>query len=65
MKLDQFLKWHGLVASGGEAKNLISSGFVSVNGTPETRRGRKLGKGDLVRFGSNELVVTDTDTKEP
>ena len=55
MKLDQFLKWKNLVSSGGEAKNLIRSGSVKVNGVKETRRGRKLNKGDKVIFLKNEL----------
>ena len=55
MKLDQFLKWKNLVSSGGEAKILIQSGSVKVNGIVETRRGRKLNKGDKVIFLKNEL----------
>ena len=55
MKLDQFLKWHNLVSSGGEAKILIQSVSVKVNGVIETRRGRKLNKGDKVIFLKNEL----------
>ena len=50
MKLDQFLKWKNLVSSGGEAKIFIKSGSVKVNGVIETRRGRKLNKGDKVIF---------------
>jgi len=56
MKLDQFLKWQNLVSSGGEAKILIKSGSVKVNGVIETRRGRKLKKGDKVMFLKNELI---------
>ena len=56
MKLDQFLKWKNLVSSGGEAKILIKSGSVIVNGVVETRRGRKLNKGDKVMFLKNELI---------
>ena len=56
MKLDQFLKWKNLVSSGGEAKIFIKSGSVKVNGVIETRRGRKLGKGDKVMFLKNELI---------
>jgi len=55
MKLEQFLKWKNLVSSGGEAKILIKSGSVKVNGIVETRRGRKLNKGDKVIFLKNEL----------
>ena len=56
MKLDQFLKWHNVVSSGGEAKNLIKSGNVIVNGEIEKRRGRKLVKGDKVMFLKSELI---------
>ncbi len=48
IKLDQFLKLNGLVQTGGQAKMLIQAGEVRVNGTIETRRGRKLIKGDRV-----------------
>ena len=56
MKLDQFLKWKNLVSSGGEAKIVIKSRSVKVNGVVETRRGRKLNKGDKVIFLKNELI---------
>ena len=55
MKLDQFLKWHNFVSSGGEAKIFIKAGQVKVNGEIETKRGRKLVKGDKVKFLKNEL----------
>ena len=56
MKLDQFLKWQNLVSSGGEAKIFIKSGSVKVNGVTETRRGRRLNRGDKVIFLKNELI---------
>ena len=56
VKLDQFLKWNNLVSSGGEAKIIIKSGSVKVNGVIETRRGRKLIKGDKVIFLKNEII---------
>ena len=56
MKLDQFLKWQNLVSSGGEAKVFIKSGSVKVNGEIETRRGRKLNKGDNVMFLKTEII---------
>ncbi len=46
--LDAFLKWAGVVGTGGHAKALIASGTVSINGESETRRGRKLHPGDLI-----------------
>ena len=56
MKLDQFLKWKNLVSSGGEAKILIKSGSIKVNGVIEKRRWRKLIKGDKIIFLKNELI---------
>jgi len=56
MKLEQYIKRKNLVSSGGEAKILIKSGSVKVNGLIETRRGRKLNKGDKVIFLKNELI---------
>lgn len=49
MKLDQYLKFQGVVATGGQAKLLIQDGLVKVNGQVETRRGRKLVEGDRVQ----------------
>ena len=57
MKLDQFLKWQALVASGGEAKQRIQRGDVLVNGLIETRRGRQLAAGDAVSIDGRELIV--------
>lgn len=48
IKLDQFLKFVGVVQTGGEAKLLIQDEQVQVNGSIETRRGRKLVQGDRV-----------------
>ena len=62
IKLEQFLKLAEVVATGGQAKVLIQSGAVRVNGLVETRRGRKLRPGDRVVVDNEELVVmSDTD----
>jgi ribosome-associated protein len=60
VKLDQFLKWQGLVGTGGEAKQRIQRGDVSVNGAIETRRGRQLALGDAVALDGRELLVLST-----
>lgn len=60
MKLDQYLKWHGLVATGGEAKLRIQRGDVRVNGVIETRRGRQLACGDAVEVDGQERIVVPT-----
>ena len=57
IQLAQFLKWTNIVASGGEAKLLIQSGQVSVNGQVETRRSVKLYAADVVTLTSGEEFV--------
>ena len=54
--LGQALKASNLVGSGGEAKVLIQGGEVRVNGEVETRRGRKLQRGDVVEVGGEERL---------
>ena len=65
MKLDQYLKWMGWVGTGGEAKQHIQSGAVTVNGSVETRRGRQLQTGDQVVLGSDSAVVGENDAAAP
>lgn len=57
IKLDQFLKLVGIAPTGGQAKLMIQDGDVRVNGTIETRRGRKLVSGDLVTVGGQTFEV--------
>ena len=51
MTLGQALKASDAVESGGEAKILIQAGEVRVNEEIETRRGRRLRKGDVIEVG--------------
>ena len=60
IKLDQFLKLADVVGSGGEAKHVIRSGAVMVNGEEETRRGRKLRGGDVVSVNGEDYVIEAT-----
>lgn len=62
IKLDQYLKLVGAVQSGGQAKEIIQAGFVKVNHTVETRRGRKLVSGDVVTAGEETFTVELTPT---
>jgi ribosome-associated protein len=50
IKLDQFLKLSGAVGSGGDAKFLITNGYVKVNDQVMLMRGKKLLPGDKVFF---------------
>jgi ribosome-associated protein len=57
LRLDDALKLAGLVATGGEAKGLIQSGRVTVNGVVETRRKRRLRSGDVIGLGDETFEV--------
>lgn len=58
IELDKFLKWAGVLSSGGEAKSFIIRGEVRVNGEIETRRSRKLMDKDVVEFGGERFLVS-------
>jgi len=55
MTLGQALKAANVVGSGGEAKVLIQSGGVRVNGEVETRRGRRMKAGDVVEVAGRRI----------
>ncbi|HEY9804432.1 MAG TPA: RNA-binding S4 domain-containing protein [Leptolyngbyaceae cyanobacterium] len=59
IKLDQFLKLVGIAPTGGQAKLMIIDGDVKVNGTVETRRGRKLVSTDQVTIAGQTFEVAD------
>jgi ribosome-associated protein len=58
IRLGQLLKAAGLVDSGGEAKAVLASGSVTVNGEVETRRGRQLHPGDVVTLGDASVRLS-------
>ena len=55
--LNDFIKTSGLVGTGGQAKMLIQSGEVMVNGVWETRRRRKLWPGDAFELLGRKVIV--------
>ena len=57
IRLDDFIKMTGIVATGGQAKILIQGGEVLVNGETETRRRRKLVVGDVVEVLGEQFEV--------
>ncbi|MEL6160369.1 MAG: RNA-binding S4 domain-containing protein [Cyanobacteria bacterium J06623_5] len=57
IKLDQFLKVIEVASSGGQAKTIIRSGEVYVNGEMELRRGRKLFDEDVVTVDEMSFTV--------
>ena len=57
IRLGQFLKLSSLLDSGGDAKQVIADGDVSVNGVVELRRGCQLRDGDTVSFQDRTVRV--------
>lgn len=57
IKLQDLLKFSGAAETGGEAKEAIQAGEVSVNGEVCTMRGKKLRPGDKADWGGIRLVV--------
>ena len=50
IQLDQFLKWAGVLPSGGEVKALLAEGLIFSNGEKESARRRKLHDGDVIEI---------------
>lgn len=50
IKLDQLIKYLGIVQTGGESKHLINEGLIKINGEIEYKRGRKIKKGDIIEI---------------
>lgn len=57
IRLGQFLKLAGLVDGGGEAKDALGQGWVTVNGDVEERRGRQIHPGDVVTLDDEVVRV--------
>lgn len=50
IQLDQFLKWAGVLVSGGEVKALLAEHRIKRNGETESARRRKLHPGDVIEI---------------
>lgn len=61
IKLQDLLKFAGLVETGGEAKERIQAGEAQVNGSPCLQRGKKVRPGDAVCFAGQNLTVRYAD----
>ena len=55
--LYKILKIANLVSGGGEAKQAISEGYVSLNGEVETQKRKKIYAGDLIYFNEQYLHI--------
>ena len=57
IKLEALLKYEGLAETGGDAKERIQAGEVTVNGETCTMRGKKLRPGERAALDGVELEV--------
>lgn len=57
IRLGQFVKFAGLLDSGGDVKEAIVNGDVTVNGEVDRRRGRQLQRGDIVSVEGHTVRV--------
>lgn len=55
IRLDAFLKLTGSAQTGGQAKVLVQTGRVLVNGQVCTMRGKKLVDGDRVQAADEDV----------
>lgn len=58
VRLGQFVKFAGLLDTGGDVKEAIIDGYVTVNGEVDRRRGRQLQFGDVVGFDGRQVRVS-------
>lgn len=61
IKLQDLLKFGNYVATGGEAKQCILNGEVTVNGEVCLMRGKKIRPKDVVCFGGETCTVSYAD----
>ena len=57
IKLDSLVKFCGFAPTGGQAKAMIQSGMIKVNGEVCTMRGKKMRAGDVASYGDKEVRV--------
>ena len=63
IQLDQFLKWAGILESGGQVRPMLDEGLIFVNGVKETAKRKQLHPGDVVKIidiGEYEVVREDS-----
>jgi ribosome-associated protein len=61
VELYKILKFEGMAASGGEAKQAIADGYVRVNGQVETRKRKKIVTGDTIEFAGDVILIQLAD----
>ena len=55
--LGQFIKYVGIISNGCEAKMYLANNDAYINNELDTRRGRKIYPGDIVKVENKEFKV--------
>jgi len=56
--LGQFLKFAGLIDTGGQAKDYIAMNSIKINGLAVMQRGKKIHAGDVVQVNKTVFTIT-------
>lgn len=56
--LGQFIKYVGIISNGAEAKMFLATNEAYVNGELDTRRGKKLYPGDVVKVNNQTYRIS-------
>ena len=48
IQLDQFLKWAGIIDSGGQTKYFLDNKSIKINGIVVTEKRKKIVVGDII-----------------
>lgn len=56
IKIDQLIKFAGIVGSGSDAKLMIADGLVHVNGELCTQRNKKIRNGDVIEIENSDTL---------
>lgn len=57
IRLQDLIKFAGVVPTGGQAKYIIQNGEIKVNGEVCTMRGKKMRNGDIAQFEEKIIEV--------
>jgi len=57
IELYKILKFEGMVNSGGQAKQVIDDGLVTLNGNIETQKRKKIVSGDVITLWDETIKI--------
>lgn len=57
IKLGQFLKFSGVISTGGEVKYFLENNDVFVNKKPVNSRGKQLFDKDIIEINNQQFII--------